>query len=370
MKHFFNTINTDDKGTHSSTNPSNTNNPNNKTESKTVSLGNIISSLIKNSSSEIVLEIALILLGSLNSMNSDFYSTFKLIKPSINKKFHFIDHYQQSMNYESFIKDNLEILFSEFMYRDFLELTKTLNAAGVVTDSKQSENFMLLARNRVFDNDKILIVICGNNFSWYKCPQKSIDYYPYDTSLNKHNFIYWNKSFIEQALFRFSNHPRIEFGFMSSMLEKNLSKVIDSMKISFISSISNEKKNIWLLHQDDHNKDQSEGKPKDRDQFFRSMDKILKKTRFSETKTVILEAEDLKMNENSNTKENSIMLPYYVDEKFFCKSPEEQQRFKEVNKVLVDRIVKEIVDTCDDDVRINIYDFNNKTKQSGYMEEN
>lgn len=332
-----------------------------------VSISSIISYLVNNCSSEKILETCLIFLGSINKNNEEYYKQYKL-KSKSSSNYHFLDNFQQTRSYEAYIKDNIDFIFSEFKYPDYKELLSRLQSAGLIIDSITTENFMLLSRNKVYDNDKVLIVICGNNFSWFKCGHKSIHYSMYDASLNKYTYIYWNKSFLEEALARFFSHPRVEIGFISSMQEKNLAKIMEAMKLSFGKYFSQTNKKIWVFHQDDHNKKQQskDSKPGDKEEFFRSMDKIMKKSGYDETNTVILEADDEKTNEYSNTSQNTIMLPYFVDE-VFLKNTDGTSKIPEVNKVLIDRIISEVIDECSSDIRINISKYNSKTKDIGYI---
>jgi hypothetical protein len=184
---------------------------------------------------------------------------------------------------------------------------------------------------------------------------------------------------IEEVLKKFSAHSRIEFGFISSMVDKNMNKIIEGIKTAFsqclkenFDNFENDKNDnkkydeevfssskMWVFNQDDHIKLQSKtSKPHEKEEFVRSMDKIMKKTGMNFTNILFLEAEEDKISEVSKSRDNTVFVPYFVDENFFKASSEDFEKKKDINSEFIDRIIKEIVDECKDDIRINIRDFN------------
>lgn len=347
-----------------------------KSSEKIATMSDVVSILEKNSLSELVLETAIILVGGINSANEEFYLNYIKNNNSNSEKLSYIDDevHNNCSIYENYIKNNISTIMSGFKILEFNQLIEVLEKAGFKTNTEVTENILLLLKKLVYQNDKILVIICGNNFSWFKSERKSLGHTLYDANYNKFQYLYYNKSFLDKAFLKFLSHPRVELGFVSSMMYKNLIKIILSLKKSFSQYLDKanfdeenefnkkavqENKKLWLFHQDHHTK-----KPKsnltDKDEFFRSFSKMANISNYNETNILILESEEDKVNETSSTIENTIYLPYYIDENFFKNNVDNSK----IDEDFINKLINDVIDKCDDDIRKNIHNFNiNKKKK-------
>lgn len=331
------------------------------------SLKEVVDQISKFAELQETLESALMIIGLINKKNEDLINSVKKER-NLDININYLEDYA---TFEDYLKDNIHFIFSRYTYSKFKSVVNLLENSGLNLKNDENKNFYLLAQKTVYEMDPILIIICGNNFSWFKTSNKNINSISYDLELNKHNYIFWNKSFLTEVMHKFNIHPRIKFGFISSVNESNLERIINAIKLSFSSSYGdsfNYKKEILMFSQNDHKSKKDEnGKEK----FFRNMDKIKKKCStkeftFNDSNIVILEADNDKTDESSNTEHNTIKLPYFMDEKYFYKSPEEIEMYNKMNESIVRQIIEMIIDSSESDsehdVRVNITAINEKIK--------
>ena len=241
------------------------------------------------------------------------------------------------------VADSLQILKLRRIFETFI------NQFGYIDNN----NFLNELKNSIFSLNQILILISVSNILWIKEEEKIINKTDYDVELNRFNFIFFNKDFIENKLVRLYKHPRCELGFLSSMVDKNINLCVSSLetkfkyfKTSFKDSYVNQSYHDNLTSKDDKN-----AKPI----FKRNMKRILVKfKKYRENNIVILEAEKDKIyegdeNQEKSTKYNSIILNIFEKEHFYKSSDQKIKLDKEVERN-IDYLLN-LLNNCEDDVR-------------------
>jgi len=189
--------------------------------------------------------------------------------------------------------------------------------------------------------NKILIIVTPSNNFWFKSEKTTLNGINYDKRINNYNCVYYNWAFIKKFYDQIANHPRCAIGYLNSMVLKNLKPCIECIPLE----IKNFTK-FLIFDQSTH--DNNNPDKKDKPNFIRDMNKIIKETdnSFNETNIVILESESEK---SENIKSNMIDMNVY-SEKYFHLTAEEKERFGTKIDELLEFLLK-LLNECDTDVR-------------------
>lgn len=300
----------------------------------------LLKSVLTKASTKDIFNAVVFILGGFNAKNSI------LIERNLTSlNHHLIENYSDSMDYQSYFKDNLDSIFSKLNLKEFGVLISILeNELKLQLGNGGSNDFLIdLAKSYMWKTHKILVLVAGNNYTWIKTEKKSLNHTLFDAEINKFNKIFWNQILIE-SLQLLSIHPRVTFGFISSMNEKNLSICAEALKIKYKNFT---KDDLILIHQNDHiTVDGENGKAN----FLRSMTKISEKCRFDVTNTIIIDVDKDKVTDQSNTFDNTIFANNLFDESYFYKDSDTIGLISEDNQKLI-KMIRKLVENCEGDVR-------------------
>jgi hypothetical protein len=184
-----------------------------------------------------ILKSLLAFLGSINKQNeaSKFHHRNEENSSNSLKE---SQYFENCLNYENYIENNIEIIFEKFKLRDLQIFVSCLRNYGIdlkldVKDPETKGQNLLYNRIRSFvmQNNKILVTITPSNNFWIKTEKVTIGSTNYDKKINNYNFVFYNWKFIKRFYTRIAKHPRCQIGYLNSMIKKNLEQCIDCLKI-------------------------------------------------------------------------------------------------------------------------------------------
>lgn len=312
----------------------------------------IINIVLSKSTTYGILEAMLSILGLLSEKNS-----FLLTKQG---KSHKLNEYSSSNDYFYYIKDNLDYIFSSFKSVDLPSFNQLLKEIGIDILSEINKHLYTLIRNHIWNNEKVLLLLTGNGFTWIRSERTCLMNVFYDKEINKYTKIFWNNKFFKENIEKITNHPKIKLGFISSMIRNNLNTTVDSICLNYHIKFSD----LLCIDQESHNKDEivmdkyvSSKKKGFREpkkyNYFRSLEMICKYSGFNEGRVLILECERDKSNEFSNCENNSLYTKYHFNENYYYETIENQKQIDEYYSKLIGDVI-EMIEECNDDIRIQI----------------
>ncbi len=286
-----------------------------------------------------------IFIGGLNSETFDFtkyYEDFSGEQPETENLF------ENSKNFTNFIEKNKQYIIYSMHLKDIDALIESVKEIGFEFENGKNNILIKSMRESVMIQDKIFIILSGSDNFWIKSEKPNLNGEPNDCKINNYTYIFYNKNFIEKFIKKVINHPRCYFGFLSSMIYKNLKKIYGGLDADF----PNQFKKAIIFDQNTHS-NLNEGNKKEKPKFIRNFEKIQKSIKtflkldyFNETNILIIESEKDKI---SDTKDNSILINIF-SERYFFFSKEEKEQFEKTQNKIIDYIVN-LLDECKEDIR-------------------
>ena len=194
----------------------------------------------------------------------------------------------------------------------------------------------------MWSRNKILVLLGCNNYLWIKSKNTYLNnYISYDAQVNKSSNLFWNKLLLEKILPMLSNHPRIDYGYISSTNEKNLHKAIGSLETQYKQCI-NKKKSTYRINQKSHFKMENEI------DYLRDFSRMKYTIQpYTESNTIIIESDRTKC---QRTLANSVFQDHFNENYFDLKSNEKKEKLK-MEMSFLESII-EIIEKNDGDIRI------------------
>ena len=291
-----------------------------------------------------VLVSILLYLGALNKYN--YFSDILGIDTTDDPR---DENYIENMkSYIDYLSMNMKYLTYNLYPYDIDLLFDLLNEIGI-TIPKDGTNVLY---NNIKDEimsskNKILILVAASNIFWLKSEKNYINETEYDLKLNTYNNIFYNTNFTENFLRKITNHPRCDFGIISSMDLRNVNKAIKGLNIKFYDCFP---KKYFVIDKSYHITIKEYEKI---DSYFRDMDKIKKYLKsnkcelFDEKNIIILESEKDKIQEN--TKYNSLLVNLF-NEQYLEFDQETKNKIDKGGEDVINYLIN-LLNNCCDDVR-------------------
>ena len=251
-------------------------------------------------------------------------------------------------SYEIYLQINIQIIFSILTYKEFISIIKALSVLGINFEKKKK--LYQTIKHCVCNSNKIMIIIAGSGNFWVKSHCLQINSISCSIRLNKYNNIFLNFDFMTKFFNKIAKHPRVELGIISSMTEKNLSKIIEKIKTECNDIMIND---ILIFDQSVHeNMKECESKP----EFLRDFDKIISYIQkqgllceYNKSNIIFLESE-LNKTEYS-TEDNSIYMQLFSENNLNNIDMKHEIEYKEDKYI---NYILHLLDHCTDDVRTYI----------------
>ena len=339
----------------------------------------IINYIADKCSNKSIYLIILLLFGLVNKDNLNNNSLDKFVSIDNKSLLQPIENYTDSKNYLGYFEDNYKIIIDKLSLKDFNNLINTLSNHLFVDFTKNTNKYVKsLIIDHIYKMNKILILLCGSGYLWLKTNNSRIKNTTYDNQINKFNKIFWNNSAIK-SIEKLVNHPRVQIGFISSMLHKNINGCIEALKYKydFLGSNNNSNKSKPIvLSQIEHidisldeeclnNNINKFRKNSLIPSFKRSIKLIKNATQFDESNILILDLERDKVYDNNNedtTINNTLFIPLQFSEKNFYLKKEESNEINKKYISIVDDIINNIIDNCQGDIRESIAELKKQNK--------
>ncbi|MCQ2821681.1 MAG: hypothetical protein MJ252_30855 [archaeon] len=254
--------------------------------------------------------------------------------------------FQECPTFTEYISNNRELIIYDMVITELKEFYEGLKKLGITILPKEESIYYGTLRKHVFESNKINVILAGAGNFWFKHPEPKIGEVGNDLRLNNKSYIYINGEFIELFLRKVVRHPRCNFALISSMVKKNVTNVLTSIK-TFLNL--EEKPKCYDQSSHEQIGKEASGKPI----FARSL-KILNQRdkEINELNTIFLESDLEKIHpeiEGCDIRGNEVHLklfnPHVVDI-----SEDEKKALKEKQERIINFLL-DIFENCTVDIR-------------------
>ena len=278
-------------------------------------------------------------LGSINSHNN-LFSIINTISSKFQPKSITIEN---CSSFDQYIQKNKDFLFSKFKLVDLQNFIETLKIIGITINPVRENDFYMMIKRTVMKNDKIAIIIAGNENLWMRLQTEEVNgFRGIHQTLNK--YLYFNDDFINEYFKRIANHPRCFFCIINSMKWTNWSLVLQQLE----SHDDFPEDNLFFTQRNHSYFKSNSYKTK----FVRSINEIekgfikRKKYGYDKTNFIILESDQQKIGDPEST---SIPMKVFPENYYYLPQTE-TDALKVLEMKYIDYI-ENLLENCIGDVR-------------------
>ena len=302
-----------------------------------------------------VLNSILFFLGAINSEN-DIYEfddeedeEEKALRAPIPEE----NFYENSDSYIQYLQNNLSTLTRDIAFMDLGEVIKSLEEIGINIFLDDKNTLYRQIKDNVMSapENKIMVLITPSNNFYVKTEKNAINGVNYDLKINNITKLFLNNDFIQKFINKIANHPRCNFGLLSSMITKNLKTANSGMQTQFYKIYP---KHFSLIDQKSHDGEDI-GKKGVIPKFYRNLHSIMHHLRskdklygFNETNILIIDSKDYKISDT--TRNNTINVSVFNEELFRTPQKDKKNLLNEKGDQLIN-YVYELLENCPNDVR-------------------
>ena len=283
-----------------------------------------------------ILKSVLFFLGGINTETLDIGDIYNYL-PDTDLLDPIDENYFQNMkDFFSYVDINKKYILELIKTKELNNFFDSLENLGFSIEKTKDNLLYTTIKTYVMNKDKIFIIIAPSDNFWLKSDKQIIGKYQYNQKLNNITNIFYNKEFIVEFFNKIVKHPRCNFGFISSMIHKNLHNVIEGFALTYIKDIKEVNLRDFAKIDQKYQINLNEGKNqvpiflRDFNKIKEYILRVMRKDCFNETNILILDAEPTKISEN--TEDNSIVVRLFNEENI--ENEEKSEKRKELqNKV-------------------------------------
>jgi hypothetical protein len=327
-----------------------------ETFKKFIKSNNIIDLTLMDSIQNInILKSVLFFLGGINTETLDIGDIYNYL-PDTDLLEPIDENYFQNMkDFFSYVDINKKYILELIKTKDLNNFFESLKNLGFSIEKNKDNLLYTTIKTYVMNKDKIYIIIAPSDNFWIKSDKNVIGNVQYNQKLNNITNVFYNKDFIVNFFNKIIKHPRCNFGFISSMLHKNLHNVIEGFTLTYMKEIGEVNLKDLAKIDQKYQINLNEGKNqvpiflRDFNKIKEYILRVMKRDCFNETNILILDAEPTKISEN--TMDNSIVVKLFNEENIL--NEERKEKRKELENKVIDYCF-ELLEECVEDIRAYI----------------
>ena len=327
-----------------------------ETFKKFIKSNNIIDLTLMDSIQNInILKSVLFFLGGINTETLDIGDIYNYL-PDTDLLEPIDENYFQNMkDFFSYVDINKKYILELIKTKDLNNFFESLKNLGFSIEKNKDNLLYTTIKTFVMNKDKIYIIIAPSDNFWIKSDKNVIGNVQYNQKLNNITNVFYNKEFIVNFFNKIIKHHRCNFGFISSMLHKNLHNVIEGFTLTYMKEIGEVNLKDFAKIDQKYQINLNEGKNqvpiflRDFNKIKEYILRVMKRDCFNETNILILDAEPTKISEN--TMDNSIVVKLFNEENIL--NEEKKEKRKELENKVIDYCF-ELLEECVEDIRAYI----------------
>jgi len=327
-----------------------------ETFKKFIKSNNIIDLTLMDSIQNInILKSVLFFLGGINTETLDIGDIYNYL-PDTDLLEPIDENYFQNMkDFFSYVDINKKYILELIKTKDLNNFFESLKNLGFSIEKNKDNLLYTTIKSYVMNKDKIYIIIAPSDNFWIKSDKNVIGNVQYNQKLNNITNVFYNKDFIVNFFNKIIKHHRCNFGFISSMLHKNLHNVIEGFTLTYMKEIGEVNLKDFAKIDQKYQINLNEGKNqvpiflRDFNKIKEYILRVMKRDCFNETNILILDAEPTKISEN--TMDNSIVVKLFNEENIL--NEEKKEKRKELENKVIDYCF-ELLEECVEDIRAYI----------------
>jgi len=327
-----------------------------ETFKKFIKPNNIIDLTLMDSIQNInILKSVLFFLGGINTETLDIGDIYNYL-PDTDLLEPIDENYFQNMkDFFSYVDINKKYILELIKTKDLNNFFESLKNLGFSIEKNKDNLLYTTIKTYVMNKDKIYIIIAPSDNFWIKSDKNVIGNVQYNQKLNNITNVFYNKDFIVNFFNKIIKHHRCNFGFISSMLHKNLHNVIEGFTLTYMKEIGEVNLKDFAKIDQKYQINLNEGKNqvpiflRDFNKIKEYILRVMKRDCFNETNILILDAEPTKISEN--TMDNSIVVKLFNEENIV--NEEKKEKRKELENKVIDYCF-ELLEECVEDIRAYI----------------